>query len=167
MEGVLVSAQRMGSSITITVVSDSKGRYSFPRNRLEPGQYSLRIRAAGYDVADPGSIDVAASKMASANLKLHKTANLAGQLSNAEWIMSMPGGDEQKGFLLNCVYCHRLDLITRSRHTSAECLQVMERMGTYANQSTPLQRRRSGWLNACSKSGARNCNNRGSAMPSF
>jgi len=25
-------------------------RYSFPRNRLEPGQYSIRVRAAGYEL---------------------------------------------------------------------------------------------------------------------
>ena len=30
MEGVLVSAKRAGSNMTITVVSDEKGRYSFP-----------------------------------------------------------------------------------------------------------------------------------------
>ena len=138
MEGVLVSAQRAGSSITITVVSGANGRYGFPRNRLEPGQYSVRIRAAGYELEDPGKIQVAPAKTVPVDLKLHKTANLASQLSNGEWILSMPGTDEQKGFLLNCVNCHRLDLITKSRHTSAEFLQVMERMGTYANQSTPL-----------------------------
>ena len=42
MEGVLVSAQRAGSSITITVVSGANGRYGFPRNRLEP----VNIRSA-------------------------------------------------------------------------------------------------------------------------
>src|SRR5881397_1631113 len=40
MEGVLVSAKRAGSTFTVTVVSDAQGRYSFPRQRLEPGQYS-------------------------------------------------------------------------------------------------------------------------------
>jgi len=54
----------------------------------------------------------------------------------------MPGPDDQKSFLLNCVNCHRLDFITRSRHTSAEFLQVMERMGTYANSATPLKPQR-------------------------
>ena len=34
MEGVLVSAKRAGSTITVTVVSDAQGRYSFPKNRL-------------------------------------------------------------------------------------------------------------------------------------
>src|ERR1700693_5388968 len=48
MEGVLVSAQKTGSPITITVVSDEQGRFSFPATKLGPGQYSLRIRAIGY-----------------------------------------------------------------------------------------------------------------------
>ena len=39
MEGVLVSAKRTGSTITISVVSDAQGRYSFPAARLEPGEY--------------------------------------------------------------------------------------------------------------------------------
>ena len=50
MEGVLVSAKKAGSTITITVVSDRDGRYSFPASKLEPGQYALRIRAVGYDL---------------------------------------------------------------------------------------------------------------------
>src|SRR5215468_1582386 len=36
MEGVLVSAKRAGSTMTVTVVSDAQGRYSFPRERLDP-----------------------------------------------------------------------------------------------------------------------------------
>ena len=38
LEGVLVSAQKNGSSITVTVVSGKAGVYSFPASRLEPGQ---------------------------------------------------------------------------------------------------------------------------------
>src|SRR5437879_9554264 len=45
MEGVLVSAKKDDSTITITVVSDEKGRYSFPASRVGPGHYSLKIRA--------------------------------------------------------------------------------------------------------------------------
>src|SRR5215467_5074181 len=44
MEGVLVSAKKAGSTITVTVVSDKDGRYGFPAARLAPGQYELRIR---------------------------------------------------------------------------------------------------------------------------
>ena len=35
MEGVLVSAKKDGSTITVTVVTNSKGEYSFPASRLE------------------------------------------------------------------------------------------------------------------------------------
>ena len=58
MEGVLVSAKRTGSNITVTVASDEKGRYQFPASRLEPGSYTLRIRAVGFDVDDPGAITI-------------------------------------------------------------------------------------------------------------
>ncbi|MBZ5632620.1 MAG: carboxypeptidase regulatory-like domain-containing protein [Acidobacteriia bacterium] len=142
MEGVLVSAQRVNTPITTTVVTDASGRYSFPRTHLEPGRYTLRVRATGYDLEDPGPINIAANKTATADLKLAKTKDLASQLSNAEWLLSMPGPDDQKSFLLNCVNCHRLDFITRSRHTSAEFIQVMERMGGYANSATPLKPQR-------------------------
>src|ERR1043166_1260599 len=50
MEGVLVSAKRDGTTVTVTVVSDNQGRFSFPAGRLEPGHYSLRVRAVGYDL---------------------------------------------------------------------------------------------------------------------
>jgi virginiamycin B lyase len=142
LEGVLVSAQRVNTPVTVTVVSDTSGRYSFPGARLEPGRYTIRVRATGYDLQDSGTVDIAAGKTASADLKLTKTKDLASQLSNAEWLLSMPGSDDQKSFLLNCVNCHRLDFITRSRHTSAEFIQVMERMSAYANQSTPLKPQR-------------------------
>ena len=37
MEGVLVTAKKDGSTMSVTVVSDDKGRYSFPEGRLTPG----------------------------------------------------------------------------------------------------------------------------------
>src|SRR5258707_10662540 len=75
MEGVLVSAKRAGSTITVTVVSDAKGRYEFPAARLAPGKYSLKVRAAGYDLAREVSVP------GTANLELRKTKDLAAQLS--------------------------------------------------------------------------------------
>src|SRR5436309_2206487 len=50
MEGVLVSARQEGSTVTITVVSDEQGRYSFPSTNVAPGRYAIRIRAVGYDL---------------------------------------------------------------------------------------------------------------------
>ena len=62
MEGVLVSATKAGSTLTTTVVSDGQGRYRFPRARLEPGQYALRIRAIGYDLESAATASVVPAK---------------------------------------------------------------------------------------------------------
>src|ERR1043166_363397 len=50
MEGVLVSAKKAGSTITFTVVTDQQGRYRFPSAKLPAGQYTLSIRAVGYEL---------------------------------------------------------------------------------------------------------------------
>jgi len=142
MEGVLVSAKKTGTTLTITVVSDAKGRYGFPRAKLEPGQYSLRIRAAGYDLGARALAEVAADKTATLDLRLRKTLDLAAQLSNAEWITSMPGTVQQKKTLLNCVGCHTVERIVRSKYDTEGFLQTIVRMAGYANQSTPLHPQR-------------------------
>jgi streptogramin lyase len=138
MEGVLVSAKRAGSTITTTVVTNDRGRYSFPQGRLEPGQYALSIRAVGYEMDDAGAIEVAAGKAPTADLKLRKAKDLSAQLTNAEWMISAPGRDEQKAFMLNCVTCHTVERIMKSKHNEDEFLKVIQRMALYANQSTPL-----------------------------
>src|SRR5712671_6281035 len=81
MEGVVVSAKKAGSTITISVVTGEKGQYSFPAARLEPGHYTLSARAAGYDLDGPNTADVAAGQAATADIKLKPTRNLPGQLA--------------------------------------------------------------------------------------
>jgi streptogramin lyase len=138
MEGVLVSAKKAGSTITVTVVSDARGRYSFPAAKLSPGRYALRIRAAGYDLEGPASAQVTPVETASADLKLTKAKDLAAQLSNGEWIASVPGGDAQKGLLLNCVGCHTLERVARSTYDADAFMKIiLPRMQGYVNQSIP------------------------------
>src|SRR6266853_2648810 len=40
MEGVVVSAKKDASTISISVVTDAVGRFAFPAGRLEPGHYT-------------------------------------------------------------------------------------------------------------------------------
>ena len=137
MEGVLVSAKRDGATVTVTVVTDNQGRYSFPAGRLKPGHYSLRVRAVGYDLDATATADVAANASARVDLKLRKTEDLASQLSNGEWITSAPGTDQQKNGLLNCLGCHTLERVVKSRHSADDFMQVLPRMQGYVNQSIP------------------------------
>src|SRR5438477_5685644 len=61
MEGVLVSAKKDGATISVTVVTDAKGQYSFPAGRLSAGKYTISTRAAGYDLVGPKTAEVPAS----------------------------------------------------------------------------------------------------------
>ncbi len=137
LEGVLVTAKKDGAKIAITVVTDEKGRYSFPANRLEPGKYNLKIRATGFFASGRPTADVAAGKTATADLKLMKTDNIAPQLTSAEWMLSMPGADSQKAFLQDCQGCHSLTRIVTSAHTVNSFKDVVPRMGTYSPGSLP------------------------------
>jgi virginiamycin B lyase len=142
MEGVLVSVKKDDSTISITVVSDGKGRYSFPASKVGPGHYSIRIRAVGYELDGPKTVDVAPDKATTADIKLRKTKNLSAQLTNAEWLASMPGTENQKKFLLSCNSCHALDRVVKSTHDADEFMQVLQRMSGYYPGSTPLQPQR-------------------------
>src|SRR5438309_3785851 len=137
MEGVLVTAKESGSTVAITVVSGEQGQYRIPSTKLEPGHYAITIRAVGFDLDGPTTIDISAQKAAALDLKLRKTANLAMQLTNAEWLESMPGPPEQKSYLRNCVTCHTLQFIVRSTHSADAFVHSQERMSSYVNQSIP------------------------------
>jgi streptogramin lyase len=139
MEGVVVSAKKEGSTITISVVSDDKGQYSFPAAKLDPGKYNISIRAAGYDLDGPKAADIAAGG-SKADLKLVKAKNEALQLSTAEWLMSAPGlPDKQKAGLGGCLGCHTLQRAFMSTHASEEWPALFQRMGFYYQGSVPTK----------------------------
>src|SRR6516164_8351537 len=139
MEGVVVSVRKDGATITVSVVSDGKGHFSFPAARLEPGHYAISTRAGGYDLDGPKEATIAAGQEDKVDIKLKPTRNLSAQLSNAEWLISVPGTDEQKRFLLECNGCHTYERIVRSTHDADEFMQVFKRRAHYYPGSTPLK----------------------------
>jgi virginiamycin B lyase len=139
MEGVLVSAKRADSTIAVTVVSIAEGQYSFPRDRLAPGIYSIAIRAVGYELPSRGTVEVIADQTAGRDLNLVKTRDLARQLSNGEWLQSFTGTQQRKEALYRCVSCHTLERIANSSYGATEMAQVVQRMTTWAQGSTPLR----------------------------
>jgi len=162
MEGVLVSAKKVGSTITITVVSDEQGRYRFPSGKLQAGQYTLRIRAVGYDLENARELAVNSGHTTTADLKLVKTHDIAAQLSNSEWLQSFPGTEQEKASIRACTHCHTLERVARSRYDINKLTDVIERMSTYPQLSfpymiqklvaarigggeEPLEQRREGW----------------------
>jgi virginiamycin B lyase len=142
MEGVLVSAKKPGGTITVTVVSDAKGDYAFPADRLELGRYELMIRAAGYALDGSGALELAPGKTAKADLRLKPAAITTDQLTNSEWMTSVPGPEDLKRAMLNCADCHSLHRIFESKHTAADFLKVFERMGGYYPGASDMQPQR-------------------------
>ncbi|HWG07211.1 MAG TPA: carboxypeptidase-like regulatory domain-containing protein, partial [Beijerinckiaceae bacterium] len=139
MEGVIVSAKREGGTMTVSVVSDAQGEYHFPASRLDPGKYDVTIRAVGYDLSAPASVDVGAQSPGHLDLTLNTTKDLTAQLSNAEWLLSMPGDDKEKAQIgQNCVTCHTVKRIVSSTHDAAEMARVVQRMQTHTNNASPV-----------------------------
>ena len=112
MEGVVVSAKKDGATITVSVVSDDKGHFGFPASRLDPGHYAIGIRATGYDLDGPKDADHRRGARGQDRRHAQAGAQLDAQMTNAEWLQSMPGTDEQKRF------CSTATAATRS---SASC----------------------------------------------
>jgi virginiamycin B lyase len=102
----------------------------------------LKARAAGYELDGARAADVAAGGEARADIQLKKVKNLSAHLTNAEWMTSMPGTDEQKRFLLNCNSCHTLERIMKSAYDADGFLQIFQRMAGYYPGSTPLKPQR-------------------------
>jgi len=138
MEGVLISARKAGSTMTITVVSDDQGRYRFPSSKLPAGEYSLRVRVVGYDLESPTAVEVGAGNTATADLKLRKATDPAALLANADWFASLPGTDQQKASIRNCTHCHTLERVMRSRADADGLVKILERMSTYPQLAFPL-----------------------------
>ncbi len=140
MEGVVVTARRDGANFDVSVVSDAQGKYSFPRSHVQPGKYAVKIRAVGYDLADPGPVDVTAGKTATLDLALQKARDLSSQITSVEWAMSVAGTDEQKAMMIkqiaSCTYCHSLERIVKSRHSAEEFVKVIDRMQGYYPDGT-------------------------------
>jgi streptogramin lyase len=139
MEGVLVSAKRGASTITVTVVSDARGRYRFPSAKLQPGAYTLRIRAVGYDLEGSQHVEVKTDETTTVDLKLTRARDLASQLSNSEWLASFPGTEPEKASIRACAHCHTLERIARSRYDVDTLTTVIERMSTYPQLSFPMK----------------------------
>ena len=57
-------------------------------------------------------------------------------------MMSVPGTDDDKLQLINCVSCHTLERVVKSSHDADEFVQVIARMNGYAQVSQPIKPQR-------------------------
>ena len=145
MEGVVVSAKRTARpspsawSPMPRAATRSRRHGSSPANTRcqRPRQPAIQLPGAP-------TADVAAGQEAKSDLKLTKLRSLSAHLTNAEWMHSMPGTEQQKKFLLNCIGCHTLERIMKSSYDAESFIDVINRMATYYPGTTPLHPQRLG-----------------------
>jgi hypothetical protein len=88
------------------------------------------FHAVGYRLDSPKSVEVGRDR-ATMDLTLVKTRALANQLTNAEWLESLPGDVKTKGALIHCVDWHTLQRIVQSTHDAEGHIKVFHRMARY------------------------------------
>src|SRR3989441_1619579 len=82
----VISAREDGLTVSISVVTNAQGRFAFPADRLESGHYTLKARAAGYELDGVKGAAVAAGQETKVEIKLRTVKNLSARLTNAEWL---------------------------------------------------------------------------------
>src|SRR5579872_3017118 len=87
MEGVTVSARRMGSNFTTTVFTDSSGQYYFPS--MESGRYRFWAQAITYDAAIVDQMQLTGA-VVQQDVVLKQLQNFEKQLRGDEVMMSLP-----------------------------------------------------------------------------
>jgi virginiamycin B lyase len=130
MEGVLVKAKQATGNITITVVSNAQGQYVFPAEKIKPGQYTLSVRAIGYEVPNRSMPVTVGADTTKADLKLRKVSTfvLVDQLTPSEIVNSLPGTPEQTRSVTECGVCHSMSRILKSTHDVEEWKATILRM---------------------------------------
>ena len=137
MEGVVVSAKKAGGTVTVSVATDDKGRFSFPASKLEPGQYVLSTRAIGYELEGPSNAEVSAGQTAASRSSSARRRTSRSRCPMPNGSRAFPGPNGENKAILNCVSCHNLDRIVRSQYNAEQFLDVFNRMVGYYPGSTP------------------------------
>jgi len=108
MEGVTVSARAQDKNTTTSVYTDQKGEYYFPP--LDAGQYRIWAQAVGFELTRTEQA-ITPGKKIEQDFTLKPVADFSRQLSDAEWIESLPDStpaDRRMKDVIhhNCVVCH-------------------------------------------------------------
>jgi hypothetical protein len=90
-------------------------------------------------LASPSEIEVPPNQTAQLDLTLTETKDVASQLMNAEWLMSVEKAGKGKQIeKLECVGCHSLTRIFTSKHSAESWGAVLDRMRTYGQGGRKL-----------------------------
>ena len=97
---------RNNKGMIITVLSNPDGAYQF--TNLPPGRYSLSAHGFGYSRSLTEVVETDSSSPLNVPLELRPNADVAAQVSGAEWLSLLPDSEATRHFIINCQGCHQL-----------------------------------------------------------
>lgn len=104
LEGIVIRAKKQGSHIGYAVASDAQGKYRFPK--LEAGRYAVEIaRAEGLE-PERKTADIQVNKEAQVDFFLGPAKEMARQMTAVDWLLNLPGTQQEKALVGGCVTCH-------------------------------------------------------------
>jgi len=130
LEGVEVSTELEGRTITTTVLTDVSGNYYFPS--LPAGKYRAWAQAVGYNRGESEvNLD---QKVRHQNFVLKSTNDFVLQLRGSEWLAALPEDTPQHRkmkdvFNYNCAECHSADFILQNRFDKQGWTRIIDVMG--------------------------------------
>src|SRR3954470_8409106 len=114
--GAFVQARNAKTKITVSVLSDSQGRYRV--ENLPEGDYRLQIRAPGYRAEPRNSLTLTSDQNATHDFALQKGQVRWSDTSMYQGIQLLPEARGKNLFFVHCMACHgfesRMASVTRN-----------------------------------------------------
>jgi virginiamycin B lyase len=114
-QGAFVEAQNMKTKMTVSVLSDTRGRYRI--EKLPAGQYRLLIKAVGFRADPRTGVNLSADQNASYDFALQTSAVRWNDINLYQAMELWPAGKGKQLLRANCSICHlfqtRMASVTR------------------------------------------------------
>ena len=126
-QGAFVEAQDIKTKITVSVLSDTQGRYRI--EKLPAGEYRLQIRAVGFRADPRNGVKLTADQNASYDFALQQGTVRWNEISYYQARQLWPAGKGKDIVDRNCATCHqfqsRMASVTRDADGWADRVQYM------------------------------------------
>src|SRR5215207_7546871 len=136
---VFVVARRVDRPFSVAVLTDSGGRYVV--GPLESGRYAVEVRRTGEAPLAADTLEVGDGGR-QFDVVLRAPAGAVRESASADWLATLPDGEEKRRFVLDCTGCHQFDARVAmpggAARTKAGWTEAVERMLRYGGATSPF-----------------------------